>query len=102
MRRQAQSTLEFALLVVAVAAALIAMDIYLKRGIQGKLRQSADELGQQYAPGNTSSSITTETSGHVITNVYSDTVGNRTETTTITNILSESEKRSGTETVSPE
>ena len=54
-----QSTLEYAVLIAVVAAAAIGMQIYVKRGIQGRLRQSADQVGEQYAPGKTTSTFTT-------------------------------------------
>lgn len=68
MRLKAQSTLEYAMVVACVAAALLAMQFYLKRGIQGKLRQAGDEIGEQYAPGNADSSITTTTDSEMIIN----------------------------------
>ncbi len=46
--------MEYAALVICLVAALLAMQVYLKRGMQGRLRQLGDELGQQYAPRNTS------------------------------------------------
>jgi hypothetical protein len=49
----AQSTLEYAFIIAVVVAALLAMLIYLKRSAEGRLRQLADELGPQYAPGMT-------------------------------------------------
>lgn len=55
---KAQTTLEYAVIAVVVVAALLAMQIYLKRSAQGRLRQLADELGPQYAPGNTEGNST--------------------------------------------
>jgi len=49
--RKGQSTLEYAVLIVVIIAALIAMQVYLKRGIQGKMRESADTIGEQFSPG---------------------------------------------------
>ena len=43
-----QSTIEFALLIVVVIAALVAMQIYLRNALQGKLRQSSDQIGSQW------------------------------------------------------
>jgi len=67
-KTRAQSTLEYAVVVACVAAALLAMQIYLKRGIQGKLRQAGDEIGEQYAPLNVESQITTETTSNTAIN----------------------------------
>jgi len=51
--RKAQTTLEYAVLIGVIVAGLIAMQIYLKRGWQGKLRESADNMGSQFTPGQT-------------------------------------------------
>ncbi len=56
-----QSTLEYVILIGFVVAALIAMGIYMKRGVQGKLRESTDQIGEQYSAQNTTSEYTTVT-----------------------------------------
>lgn len=43
-----QTTLEYIFLVVIVVAALISMQMYIKRGLQGRAKSSADDIGQQY------------------------------------------------------
>jgi len=55
---KAQSTLEYAVIIVCVAAALIAMQIYMKRAVSGRLRQTSDDIGQQYDPKNTVGEMT--------------------------------------------
>jgi len=60
-RVRGQSTLEYVILTGFVVAALIAMGVYMKRGIQGKLRESTDSVGEQYSSGNTTSVYTTKT-----------------------------------------
>jgi uncharacterized protein (UPF0333 family) len=57
--KRGQSTLEYAIIVVVVVGALIAMQWYIKGGYQGKLRQASDDMGQQYSPTNTLSNDTT-------------------------------------------
>ena len=52
-KRRAQSTLEYAVLMVVIIGALIAIQTYLKRGVQGRLKSSADDIGDQFSPGNT-------------------------------------------------
>jgi len=64
----AQSTLEYAMVVACVVAALLGMQFYLRRGIQGKLRQAGDELGEQYTPLNVESKIITETTSNTTIN----------------------------------
>ena len=56
--RRAQTTLEYVYLVGIVAVALIVMLVYISRGFQGKLREQADQLGEQYSPGNMTTNIT--------------------------------------------
>jgi len=53
--RRGQSVFEMSLLLVLVVAALIAVQVYLKRSIQGRLRNSADAIGEQYDPARTAS-----------------------------------------------
>ncbi len=50
-----------------VIAALIAMMIYVKRGISGRLRASADSLGEQYDPRHSSNTATTTVNSDVTT-----------------------------------
>ena len=50
--------METAVLILVIVGALIAMQIYLKRGIQGRLRGGVDSIGEQYDPQATSSSFT--------------------------------------------
>lgn len=38
---------------MCLVVALLAMQVYIRRGVQGRLRQVGDELGQHYAPMNT-------------------------------------------------
>lgn len=61
LKKRGQSTLEYAVLIVVIIAALIAMQVYLKRGIQGRMRESSDQIGEQFSPGYTTSNITTNT-----------------------------------------
>ena len=56
-----QSTLEYVILAGFVVAALIAMGVYMKRGFQGRFKESTDQVGQQYSPGYTTSNYTTKT-----------------------------------------
>ncbi|MBU2473538.1 MAG: hypothetical protein KKG91_02275 [Candidatus Omnitrophica bacterium] len=48
--RKAQSTLEYALLIAVVVGALLAMQNYLKRSIQGRMQIIGDQMGDQYSP----------------------------------------------------
>lgn len=48
---KAQSTLEYAILVVIIIGVLLAMQVYIKRGLQGRLKSSTDDIGEQYSVG---------------------------------------------------
>ena len=49
--KRAQNTAEYAILIAVVIGAAIAMQTYVKRGIQGKVKEKVDELGStQYEP----------------------------------------------------
>lgn len=52
-KKKGQSTLEYAVLITIIIAALLAMNQYIKRGIQGRLKSSTDDVGDQFSPGNT-------------------------------------------------
>lgn len=59
VKNKGQSTLEYVILFGFVVAALLAMGVYMKRGFQGRLRESTDQIGEQYSPGQMSGSFTT-------------------------------------------
>ena len=105
--RKAQSTLEYALVIACIVAALVTMQIYLKRGMQGKMRQSADSIGEQYAPENTTSDMTINFSSNSTTTTntveINDPTTNTTTTTTTTvvDVPLETQTRTGSETVGP-
>ena len=62
MKTRGQSTLEYVILTGFIVAALIAMGTYMKRGVQGKLRESTDSVGEQYEAGKTTGTYTTNIS----------------------------------------
>jgi len=55
VKRKGTFSLEYALLLLIAAAALLAMGVYFKRVLYGKYRQSADVFGfgRQYEAGKT-------------------------------------------------
>lgn len=66
MKNKGQSTLEYALVITVIMAAMVAINVYMKRGVQGKLRESADKIGEQYAAGKTVATITTQRTGNMV------------------------------------
>ena len=51
-KKKAQSTLEYAVLIIIVIGALLSIQVYLKRGIQGRMRSASDDIGDGYSVGN--------------------------------------------------
>lgn len=91
--RRGQSTVEYAVVAAVVIGALLAMQIYMKRGAMGRLRDATDQLGEQFNP-----HIQTST----ITNTYN--VGRKEVTSTsgqVTSSITQQEKqtRTGTEAI---
>jgi len=60
LNKKGQGTLEYAVIIAVIVAALIAMQNYVKRGMQGKLRESTDNIGEQFAPKDTSVDTTVD------------------------------------------
>jgi uncharacterized membrane-anchored protein YhcB (DUF1043 family) len=91
--------LEYALIIAVVVAGLLAMQIYMKRGVQGKLRQTTDDIGAQFEAEKTKVVSNITRTGTTVeetisgnTTVYSDVAektGSKAETVT----------RSGSESV---
>jgi Flp pilus assembly pilin Flp len=88
-KRKGQSTLEYAVLIVIIIAALLAMNQYIKRGLQGRLKSSTDDIGDQFSPGNTNynkrvttASNTSELFGIAGVGVQSTVLNNREVTST--------------------
>jgi len=67
--KKAQSAVEMGVLLIVITAALIAMQTYLKRGIQGRLRQGVDSIGEQYDP----TATTSDTVINHVTNMTTNT-----------------------------
>lgn len=92
LNKRAQSTLEYAVLIGVLVAALIAMQSYIKRGYQGKLKESADSMGQQFSPGHTTYDYTT-------TSTTDSTEKLSEDATTVTTIHNQATDKTGNERV---
>ncbi|MDD5004888.1 MAG: hypothetical protein PHS93_00050 [Candidatus Omnitrophica bacterium] len=90
-KKRGQSTLEYAILVVVVIMALIAIQAYLKRGIQGRMRDSADQIGDQFSPDHTTYNYRTES--------FSNTTEAQDAWTTTTKYEDSWQQRTGSETM---
>jgi len=92
--RIGQSTAEFAVLLALIAAAIIAMQVYIKRGLQGRIRNLADQIStEQYEEGRTESRYTTK---------QHSTNKQKTDAGVSQSSLVETTERSGDETVTPQ
>lgn len=98
--RQGISTMEFAVAAVCLVIGLIAMQGYVSRAMQGRLRQQADSIGEQYAPGDTASNTTLAFTSSSTTVTNTTEVDGLTNTTTTSN-STDGQIRSGWETVGP-
>ncbi len=81
-----QSTMEYAVLLALVAAAIVGMQIYVRRGIQGRIKNLANEISpEHYEAGTTISNSTTIQSGRTVSK-YEDgaTTASQNETVTRT------------------
>ena len=102
MRKQGQSLMEYSILIIILLGVFLAMNTYVKRGIQGRWKASVDGMGDQYDQrtvnsvvnyttiSNTSSDIRLvqdATSGKEWTQRTdtTDTTENKTENTTVGN-----------------
>ena len=96
-----QSTVEYAVLLAIVAAALIAMQVYLKRGVQGRIRDLAAQLAPdaagagaaQYEAGRTTSWFNTTQQG---------TIGQRFDSMSSHTNITDTTTRRGQEDVRPD
>jgi uncharacterized protein (UPF0333 family) len=92
VKSKGQSTLEYVILLGFIVAALIAMGIYMKRGISGRLRTSTDQVGAQYSAKNTTGLYTVVTSTQQTENMAG---GGKTTTSIPVNL----QRKTGSETI---
>ncbi len=59
--------LEYATLLAVLVAALVGMQVYVKRGIAGKVRQASDSISEPYDPRNTEGGFVTRSSNTTVT-----------------------------------
>lgn len=93
LNKRGQSTLEYAVIIAVIVGALIAMQVYIKRGVQGRLRQAADDIGEQFSAGYTSTNMYTNVT---VNSTERITPGNNSTTRTDTK---QTQNRTGNETV---
>jgi len=64
--RKGQTILEYTVILIILLGVMIAMKDYVKRGIQGRWRSSADEISDQYDPQAVNSEINYSTESNSI------------------------------------
>ena len=57
-KNKGQTALEYTVLLIVVMGALLTAQNYVKRGIQGRWKESVDQLGDQYDPRTAETSLT--------------------------------------------
>lgn len=82
--KKAQSTLEYALIISVVVGALLAINVYMRKGIQGRLKQSSDQIGSQFDPDTFTEAWKTESSGTTTTGEIRDVITGSLTTTVST------------------
>ncbi len=92
LNRKGQSTLEYAIVVAVIVGGLLAMQYYIKRGWEGRLKGAADNMGEQFEP----AKYTANLNFHQSSNVKQDVAGGVTTTTHQAEAL---DHKDGTETV---
>jgi hypothetical protein len=65
--KRGQSTIEYTVLIIIVIGTFIGMQNYFKRGLQGRWKAAIDELGDQYDPRFSNSSVRHTIEGNTIT-----------------------------------
>lgn len=58
--KKGQSIVEFTILMIIVMAVFVAMQSYVKRGIQGRWKNTFDDFGEQYDPYLTNANVVTK------------------------------------------
>jgi len=74
LSKRAQTTAEYALVIALVVGAVVAMQVYVKRGLQGRVRQVADYTGNDLY---TNSGSTFTFNGDQYEPYYSEQTANR-------------------------
>ncbi|MBD3263865.1 MAG: hypothetical protein GF375_02030 [Candidatus Omnitrophica bacterium] len=64
-QKSGQSTLEYVIIISVAIGALLTMQNYLKRGLQGHLREDCDQIGTQYSPGSGTKSFSRSAHEHI-------------------------------------
>jgi uncharacterized protein (UPF0333 family) len=85
IKKRGQTFQEYVILLLLVVTAFIAMQIYMKRGVQGRLRDLANQISpKQYEPAGTTSTTDIGRKGSSIEKEHLGTYTNKGSDTTTT------------------
>jgi hypothetical protein len=111
LAKRGQGTLETAILFLVIVFAFVAMQVYIKRAVQGRLRGDADSIAGQYDFERTAGNMTTRRGSHtrsaIVTSEQSVTdpetgwAADRQVTTMSSETLGDWSNTSGAEMVGP-
>lgn len=91
--RKGQLAVEYVVILIIVMGALLAMQMYFKRGIQGRVKSSVDSVGEQYDPLTTEADVTQRVSGETVTTItVQDTGVGRQTMRSDTSVLTETKQ----------
>ncbi|OPX29621.1 MAG: hypothetical protein B1H08_03520 [Candidatus Omnitrophica bacterium 4484_171] len=72
--KRTQTMLEYSVMTAVIAASLVLMSVYLKRGYSGRIKTQSDSLGVLYDAENISSTSTYSIDSHTVTDTYVDNI----------------------------
>jgi len=107
-RGKGQSVLEYSLLVAAIIAGLLLTQTYVKNAFQGKVKESADEMGKQFDAANAGDYVTSwQNAGAGTTTTLETTTGgaaptSQTNVTASETVTSSEEESWGTQPANPD
>ena len=96
--RTGQSAVEYAVMIAVVIAALLALNIYIKRGFMGRYRSYGDQAGSQFSFANGTTNVTENivssrnentSSKGLINTTYTKDTQNRNEVSNLSNVGNE-------------
>ena len=96
-RPAGQTAIEYSVLIMVIIGALIASQVYLKRGIQGRWKAAADEMTQEfYDPRYVDSTMTYETAANSVVTIWTEHEADGSLTTMRQDETTASDSRHGT------
>ena len=102
LRRNGQTTLEYAVFIVVFIAALVAMQLYAKRAIQGRWKEAMDDVGEQYDPRISDNQFTDSVTSTTKTRIFVEPAAGGGQATMREDTVQSTQTRTGTLTTPAE